>query len=113
METAPALDPLLDELRLMISKGDETEKVLNFLLNSGIDSHTASEMIIRERSSYLKKRRHRGFILGAIGSALLLIGFLLTVIFFHSGVNFHFVMYGLTSIGAILLMAGLVEVIGW
>jgi hypothetical protein len=113
METATTLDPVQDELRKMISKGDETEKILNFLLNAGIDPQSASEMIIRERGAHLKKRRQRGFILGAAGSAMLLIGFLLTVIFFHSGVNFHFVMYGLTSVGAILLMAGLVEVIGW
>lgn len=113
METVSTIDPLQDELRRMISKGDETEKILSFLLNSGMDPQAASEMIIRERNEYLKKRRQRGFVLGIIGSALLIIGFLLTVIFFHSGVNFHFVMYGLTSIGAILLMAGLVEVIGW
>lgn len=113
METVTTLDSVQDELRRMISKGEEAEKMLNFLLNSGIDPQSASEMIIRERSEYLKKRRQRGFVLGIIGSGLLIIGFLLTVIFFHTGVNFHFVMYGLTSLGAILLMAGLVEVIGW
>lgn len=113
MENAIVTNQVEEELRRMIRSGAETEKLLGFLLNAGMDPQSASELIIHERSLYLKKRRHRGFILGGIGSALLVIGFLLTVIFYHSGINFHFVMYGLTSIGAILLMAGMVDVIGW
>lgn len=113
MDSTTIAGSVQEELYKMVSDGRETEMILKFLVSSGIEENEASEMIRAARSEYLKKRRARGFTLGIIGSILLVVGFVLTVIFFHSDISIHYVMYGLTSLGAILLMAGMVDVIGW
>jgi len=113
MTATTQLESLFEEAKKLIEQGKEIESVKKSLALSGADDQTIDTIISQLKSLNFLKRRKRGFILGVTGSMLLLIGFVLTVIFFHAGISIQFVMYTLTSLGAILLVAGLVEIIGW
>jgi len=113
MEHTRNIEHLLEEANKLIETGKVTDDVRRTLGASGVDSETIEIIIHQLRSQQFLKRRKRGFLLGAIGSVMLLVGFILTVIFFHAGISFQYVMYGMTSIGVLLLIAGMVEVVGW
>ena len=113
METTVNLEVLLEDAKKLFEQGKETDLIRHSLETKGADKETIDTVINQIKSLSYLKRRKRGFMLGLAGSVLLIIGFVLTVVFFHANVSIHFVMYSMTSIGAILLMAGLVEIIGW
>ncbi|HMT30373.1 MAG TPA: hypothetical protein PKD91_13955 [Bacteroidia bacterium] len=107
------LELLLDEAKKMIDQGREKSQVKQNLISMGASEETIETILNQIKSLNYLKRRKRGFILGICGSILLIVGFALTVIFFHKNMSIDFVMYGMTSVGVILLVAGLVEIIGW
>lgn len=113
MTATTQLESLFEEAKKLIEQGQATETVKKSLAASGADEQTIETIINQIKSLNFLKRRKRGFIMGVVGSILLVIGFVVTVIFFHAGISTHFVMYTLTSLGALLLVAGLVEIIGW
>jgi hypothetical protein len=78
---------------------------------------TDNEETITEIIKRLKKLRHAiktksGLIKLGIGALFLVVGFLITCINFHSNQSFTLVMYGFTSIGLVLMLWGLYEIIG-
>ena len=113
MEPTKNIEHFLIQANQLLQEGKEFETIRQHLHASGADELTVDTIIRQIKSLSYLKRRKRGFILGLTGSILLIVGFILTVIFYHSGVSIHYVMYGMTSVGVILLIAGLVEVIGW
>lgn len=113
MEPTNHIDQYLTQAKQLMLEGKEFESVKAHLTASGADEVTVETIIHQIRTHSYLKRRKRGFFLGLAGATLLLLGFILTVIFYHSGISIHYVMYGMTSLGVILLVAGLVEIIGW
>lgn len=113
METINNFETLFEEAKKLIAQGKETDSIRTTLSSTGADQQTIETIIQQVKSLNYLKRRKRGFFLGLAGSILLIVGFVLTVIFYHANISFGFVMYSMTSIGAILLIAGLVEIIGW
>ena len=97
----------------LFKEGKDADSVRTELAGAGAAEDVIQSIISQLQSQNFLKRRKRGIAMGVTGSVLLLIGFVLTVIFFHSGVSINYVMYGLTSLGVILLMAGMVDVLGW
>ncbi len=78
---------------------------------------TSNEFIVSEIISRLKKIQHaiktkNGLIKLGVACFFLLSGFLITCINFHSNQSFTIVMYSFTSIGLVLLLWGLYEIIG-
>ncbi len=113
MEATQYFDQYLTQAQQLVLEGKEFDSVKEHLTASGADAVTVETIIHQLRTHTYLKRRKRGFFLGLAGAIMLMLGFLLTVLFYHSGISIHYVMYGMTSIGAILLVAGLVEIIGW
>ena len=113
MESSNKIDTYLLQALQLAEEGKAIDVIRLQLTVSGADESTVETIVGQVKSVSFLKRRKRGVVLGAIGSLLLITGFILTVIFYHSGIPFHFVMYGMTSLGVLLLIAGLVEVIGW
>lgn len=96
-----------------MDEGKSPDQIREHLLASGAPPGDVETVVKQVKTRMYLKRRKRGFILGVTGSLLLVIGFILTVVFYHSGVSIHIVMYSMTSLGAILLVAGMVDFIGW
>lgn len=66
-----------------------------------------------EKENYYAKRRRRGLIVGAVGVAVLGLGFLIQYILYMQGTSFNAVMYVLTSIGILMVLYAGVEIFGW
>ena len=114
MTTTPhTFEHFLKLAQELLDAGKDNEDIRKTLESSGADTTTLDSIISQIRAIRYLKRRKRGFVIGAIGSGILIIGFLLTVIMFHSGSSFNAVMYGMTSIGVIMLLIGMIEVLGW
>lgn len=113
MEYTGNVESFMEVASRMINEGSDTDKVKSNLLSLGADEVMVETIIRQAKALRHLKRRKRGFLIGTIGSILLVVGFFLTVIFYHYGINFNFVMYSMTSVGVILLMIGLIEIIGW
>jgi hypothetical protein len=113
MESAFAMEHLMETASRMLDEGKNPNHIREHLLASGAPPEHIETVVKQVKTRIYLKRRKRGFILGAAGSLLLVIGFILTVVFYHSGVSIHVVMYSMTSLGAILLVAGMVDFIGW
>ena len=61
----------------------------------------------------LTSRRNNGFVWCGIGSFLLVAGCMLTFLLHNNGESIRLAMYGLTSIGVVLIMKGLIDIFGW
>lgn len=111
--TTPSFDDLLSSAQELLDAGKDLDSIRNALNASGTDNETLELIIHQIKSRKYLRRRKRGFVIGAIGSGILIIGFFLTVFLFHHGSSFNAVMYGMTSVGVILLLIGMVEIMGW
>lgn len=60
-----------------------------------------------------KKNQKTGLILLGVGCLTLISGFLLTLFLFYQNLSIHYVMYGLTTIGIILIFSGIIKCLGW
>src|SRR6187397_274933 len=113
MEPKPNIEIYFIKTQQLLDEGLDYESIRKLLAESGADEVTVATIIGQVKSNSFLKRRKRGLILGLTGSVFLVVGFILTVLFYHSGISIDYVMYGMTSLGAILLLAGLIEVLGW
>ena len=78
---------------------------------------TNDQQLIDEILKDLKKERrtvklNSGLTKLGIGGALLILGFLITCINYHSNTSFTIVMYGFTTVGLLLMFLGLYDIIG-
>lgn len=78
----------------------------------------APETIFQEAINHLKqlkllRKRSTGFACCGIGVALLVVGCMLTVLLYNSGGDIKLAMYGLTSLGVLFALKGLVDILGW
>lgn len=78
----------------------------------------APENFFQEAMNHLKelrllRKRNTGFACCGIGVALLVIGCMLTVLLYNSGGDIKWAMYGLTTLGVIFALKGLVDIMGW
>jgi len=86
-------------------------------IENQLKQKTEDEANIADIIKRLKKLRHavktkNGLTKLGIGALFLVVGFLITCINFHNNQSFTFVMYGFTSIGLVLMLWGLYEIIG-
>jgi pheromone shutdown protein TraB len=95
---------LFEKALQMYTGGSSIEAIALFLK----EEKTAPEIIDQlVKELHHKKQVKKGILWIGVGSALLIISFLLTVFFFHSGIAIDFVMYGLTTLGIIIAVIGL------
>jgi len=106
-------EEVLSLTRSLYESGYENEKIAKELSDKGHHSYIeiAMEWV---KKCHLEKRRIRGIYFLAAGGLCLFGGFLFSAIAFHSDKSdaLNFPLYGLTSIGIVLLLAGMKECIG-
>lgn len=96
-----------------LKKDYSFEEISTELQKQGISNGSLDEMISYIKSFRLRKKRNRGFILTGIGVTFLTFGFVITMILINLGVNHNLALYGLTSLGIALVMAGMINILGW
>ncbi len=103
-------------LQLAISlsrKGYSTEEIASQLRINGATETLLQKAIDEVKQLRLTSRRNTGFIWCGIGTFLLVSGCMITFIQYNSGQNIRIAMYGLTSIGVVAIIKGLIDLFGW
>ncbi|HTL81286.1 MAG TPA: hypothetical protein VL651_06260 [Bacteroidia bacterium] len=97
----------------LYEKGIEFSMIISTLEQAGAGEELRQEILLEIKNIHYSRRKNRGFKLVFAGALILIFGFILTVILFHSGSGINYAMYGLTTIGIILLLWGMIDILGW
>lgn len=103
-------------LQLAISlsrKGYSTEEIATQLRIKGATETLLQQAVDEVGKFRLNRRRSTGFIWCGIGTFLLVSGCMITFIQYSNGQNIRIAMYGLTSIGVVAIIKGLIDLFGW
>jgi len=90
--------------------GHNDESIRSKLKDQGAEDETIDILFGQLEKQRHGHRRVKGVNLVFAGGIVLVIGFLLTYLFYDSGETMHYVMYSFTSIGIILMSWGLVYI---
>jgi hypothetical protein len=97
----------------LIYRGHEPDHIRRQLQESKLTQEELDAIMKVVKEHYYANRRQRGVVLAGIGSVILVFGFLITVILHYSGGEIKLVMYGLRTVGALLLLWGMVDIMDW
>jgi hypothetical protein len=90
-------------------EGYPVATIQNILKNEGLDEVLITEALCKLKLILYKKKKSKAVIIMVVGAAILLIGFVMTVLLFHSNHSFDLFLYGFTCIGILLLGYGVYE----
>ncbi len=96
----------------MLNRGFNREDLESELLKLNDDIIIVTVAMTEARKDYYDLMRREGFRLISIGCTLAMLGFLITCLNFDTARSFYFAMYGLTSIGMIIVFWGLYKILG-
>lgn len=105
-------DGLMHEAYQLYEGGHTSEEILTRFMNRGIDADIAEEVLSTVKAKRLKFRRSRGVIFAGIGVFTLVSAFAITYILHHFGYNTNWALYGLTTLGIVLLFIGMIYFMG-
>jgi len=94
------------------ARNDDFEKITDVLLTKYNDQAMVYAVVKKLKSDHYAKHRKEGLVILGIGLVLILAGFLITCFNFHTNRSFAFAMYGLTSLGLIVVFVGLYKIVG-
>lgn len=92
--------------RAMYKGGTPKEEILQMLVNSGLEVSQAEEMINGWQKAQQSARTSTGFMVTGTGAIICIFSCVITMLQLAPGMN-GILLYGLTTVGAIIIMAGL------
>ncbi len=92
-------------------EGYNPQRIQSILLKEGIDEIVIAETLCKLKLKIYKERKDRAVIMVVVGACILLAGFLATVFLFHNNHDFDVIMYGVTTIGMLVMGYGAYEVL--
>ncbi|HEU4718780.1 MAG TPA: hypothetical protein VFU15_13140 [Bacteroidia bacterium] len=105
------------ELRLLASdqhaRGVENHHIEENLQKAGATPEMTAHIMKEIKTIDFIRRKKRGFRSVTIGSFLLVFGFLITLLLYHSGSNINYAMYSVTIAGVVMLLWGMIDIMGW
>ena len=105
-------DNILSKAKTLLNDGTPFTDIEFQLLKDGINEYQVKD-ILKELLSYKnKKRLSTGFKVVLTGAAFLLSSCILSLVTDYSNTNFLFILYGLTTIGACILLGGFILIFG-
>lgn len=94
----------------LLKQGQKKEQVEHTLLAEGLEEYFVRQMVAEAVKLKNTKTRALALMLILAGAFLCFLSFLLTITSSFSHSSFEIVLYGFTSIGIILVFAGLVKI---
>lgn len=91
--------------------GYPLETIKSILKKEGLDDVLLTETLCKLKLLIYKKRKGRAGIIMVAGGIIMLFGFIITVVLFHSNHNFNLFLYGFTVIGLLVLSYGVYEML--
>lgn len=97
-----------NQIQSWIEQGLEDEIILVNLKKAGLDDIEISDLHAKIKKIRNKKRTQTGSMLVLIGVLILGLGFISCIVLHYLGNDINFSLYGLTGIGAVTLIIGLI-----
>jgi hypothetical protein len=107
MEQLSTNSQLAAEIISRLNKGHKKDDVIDGLLQAGYEEYFARQIVAETIKLRNSKLTAGGLKLVLAGAALCLLSCILAL---TSTGNFHFVMFGMTSVGIIIVFAGLMKI---
>ncbi len=95
-----------DTIQAMYKNGKPKEEVFSLLIQSGVEEPRAQELVHSWQQAKRSARQSTGFVVVGIGAVLCFISCMVTLLQLTPGMG-DFMLYGLTTIGATIIVAGL------
>lgn len=102
-------NPPIDLIQMMIAKGATEEEILGELHAQGINEEEAKDIIRSWKKDRVAQKQKNGLIMLIIGSIACFLSCVLTILDVFPALN-NFFLYGLTSMGVVVVFGGLVLV---
>ena len=96
----------------MYEHDDDFETIEQNLKLKEVDPLFISGIIKELKEEHHKKKHKRGLAILFVGLIILLISFVLTCINFHANESITYVMFGISSVGLIVIFIGLFDLFG-
>ncbi len=97
-----------NQIKNWIEQGLDNEAIIANFQKMGIDESQLKELQILVKNIRNKKRTQTGSVLVLIGVIILGLGFISCIVLHYLGSDINFSLYGLTGIGAVALIIGLI-----
>jgi uncharacterized integral membrane protein len=98
--------------KAMHERNDDYETITKKLMDHGLDQSMVDGIVKQVKEEYNKKKHQRGLVVLLVGLVVLLVSFVLTCINFHSNESITYVMFGISSVGLIIMFFGLYDLFG-
>jgi hypothetical protein len=108
METTDTIHDTFEKANALFKQGYDDTNIAAKLKAEGVEEHTLQEIMIRIKQLRNRKRTHNGSLMIVLGVLLSGIGFISCVMLAESNTSISFFLYGLTSLGALIIIAGLI-----
>lgn len=113
MDQPTSAEALLHEALELLRHGRDNQDIKVELLKRNANPHDLEEVMKQVRLIRYRKQRKNGLVFLGIGSFLLVFGFILTAVMFHNNTPFKYVMYSMTTVGIVLILIGLANIMGF
>ncbi|MCD6010660.1 MAG: hypothetical protein K0Q79_522 [Flavipsychrobacter sp.] len=103
-------DALYGYVLSLFAQGMSREQVIAHLLDNGHDEVFAKELVAGALKLRDAKKRHQGLVFILFGAFVCLLSFALTITSSFTQSSFPYVLFGLTSLGIIIVFAGFIKI---
>ena len=110
MSNVPKPLPLCSYVVTLLMAGHQKAQIEDRLLEQGHDERFVQELVAEAVKLHNMKIRAQGLTLILVGAFVCLLSFVLSITASATHLNFPIVLYGLTSLGIIIVFAGFVKI---
>ena len=98
--------------KALFEREGSDEMIIKSLSEKGVEEEMIAQILKQVKEEHAKAKHTRGLTVLFIGLIILLISFVLTCINFHTNESITYVMFGISSIGLIVIFFGLYDLFG-
>jgi len=99
--------------QLYKKEGKTVDEIIAILTDEGLSNEEINTIIAKLKEEFYAKLRVKGFVYVGIGACLLFLCFIILFSMEFDHPFFHYILYGITTAGACLVLYGMVNVLGW
>ncbi len=96
-----------------IRQGKDHQFIHEKLVALGLDADSIRSLIEKVKSRHYEIKRRSGSIWAGVGVAMLTLGSILSVIFYHQEMDLTVPLYVVTTLGLGAVIKGMVDILGW
>ena len=110
MQNETSINELISRIKDMHHQGYDKDSIPGRLIEMGFDKETVDVCFQQYIKMKDKQHRQAGLMLILTGALTLVFSCVLTIVLHYNNQSLEFVMYGVTSVGLIIVFAGLMKI---